>query len=422
MKKNNLMLLVALLTFIGMQAATYTVEQIPNVHVADSSQYVSNPDGILQPATVAQMNTLLRDIRRNTSAEAVAVVVDNIEGGDIDTFATDLFTEWGLGKSDNDNGLLIIMAKDLRRAAIRTGYGLEGVMPDIICAKIMREKMFPRFKEGDYDGGMLAATQTVTNILNNPANRDEILSGEKDADFADEEVSLAGFFKIVFGVSILITIFLLAVLVITIASNRKRTNPEKYRALNNLKPVFLALTFFGLGVPAIASIPLLLIMSRLRNMPHKCPQCGTAMKKVDEVHDNDFLDSAQDTEERLGTVDYDVWLCPNCGETDIEPFEKANTGFIRCEQCGGLTSRLSGVRILRNATTSHTGEGVKNYTCMHCGHVTGLRYSIPKVVAAPIILGGGGGHGHGGGGFGGGSFGGGFGGGMTGGGGASGGW
>lgn len=422
MKKNILLLLAAMLTFIGMHAATYTVEQIPNVHVADSSQYVSNPDGILQPATVAQMNALLRNIRRSTSAEAVAVVVDDIDGGDIDTFATELFTKWGLGKADNDNGLLILVAKDLRRATIRTGYGLEGVMPDIICAKILREKMFPRFKEGDFDGGMLAATQTVNNIIDNPANRDEILSGEKDADFRGEEADLGSFFKTVFAVSVMITLVLLAVLVITLMSNRKRTNPEKYRSLNTLKPVYLALTFFGLGVPALASVPLLLIMSRLRNMPHKCPRCGTAMKKVDEVLDNDFLDSAQDTEERLGSVDYDVWLCPSCGETDIEPFEKPNSGFVRCEQCGGLTSRLSGVRILRNATTSHTGEGVKNYTCMHCGHVTGLRYTIPMVAAAPIILGGGGGHRGGGGGFGGGSFGGGFGGGMTGGGGASGGW
>ena len=61
---------------------------------------------------MAQADAIMRDIRRSTSAEAVVVVVDDIEGGDIDSFATELFTKWGLGKSDVDNGLLILVAKD----------------------------------------------------------------------------------------------------------------------------------------------------------------------------------------------------------------------------------------------------------------------------------------------------------------------
>lgn len=418
--KRVLFLVTALIVaLLNVSAATYTVEQIPNVHVADSSQYVSNPDGILSHAAVNRMNAILRDVRRNTSAEVVAVAVDNIEGEDIDTFATELFSAWGVGKSDKDNGLLILMVKDIKRAALRTGYGLEGVLPDIICAKIIREKMSSPFRQGDYDGCMLGAVETVGNILMNPDVRDEILSGEEDADFAqNDDLDLKSFFKTVLGISAMIALILLGVLLLTLYNNRKRPNIEKYRALNNLKPLYLALTFFGLGIPAVASVPLLLMMKRLRNMPHKCPNCGTMMNKVDEVHDNDYLTPAQDTEEQIGTVDYDVWLCPNCGETDIEPYEKINSGYVRCEQCGGMTSRLSGVRVLREATTRHEGAGIKNYRCLNCGHVTGKTFIIP-MLAAPVILGGGGGgRGFGGGG---GSFGGGFGGGMTGGGGASGG-
>ena len=56
------------------------------------------------------------------------------------------------------------------------------------------------------------------------------------------------------------------------------------------------MTFFGLGVPAVASVPLLLAMQRYRNSARKpCPRCGTKMNKVDEVHDNDYLNQAQDT-------------------------------------------------------------------------------------------------------------------------------
>lgn len=408
---------------LSMGAATYTIDQIPNVHVADSSRYVSDPDGILSADALRQADTLMRDIRRTTSSEAVMVIVDDIDGGDIDTFATELFEKWGIGKSDLDNGLLVLVAKDLRRAAIRTGYGLEGVMPDIICAKILREKMFPHFREGDYDGGVVATASTIRNILVNPDIRDEILSGQADADFKrpDDDMDLRSFFSGYFMISGIITLILLLILVINVRALRNKDNHARYLALNHLKPVYLAMVFFGLGVPALAAIPLLLLMSRYRNTPRLCPRCGTKMKKVDEVHDNDYLTPAQDTEERIGSVDYDVWLCPACGETDIEPYIKSNSGYHRCEQCHGLTARLTRERLLRQPSTTHQGEGVKEYTCANCGHVTALPFYLPMIIAAPIV-GGRGGRGGGFGGFGGGSFGGGFGGGSTGGGGASGGW
>ena len=417
-------LLILLLTAIVATAATYTVDQIPNVHLADSTRFVSDPDGILSAKALAQTDAIMRDIRRQTSAEAVVVVVDDIDGGDIDSFATELFTKWGLGKSDVDNGLLILVAKNLRRAAIRPGYGLEGVLPDIICYRILRDKMFPAFRQGDYDKGIVEAASAIQNILTDPDAAEEIRSQQQDADFArhGDEVNLKSFFGTYFTISGVIALIMLAVLLTTLYHARKKSRHEKYMALDKLKPIYLALTFFGLGVPAAASVPLLLCMNRYRNSPRKCPRCGTMMNKVDEVHDNDYLSQAQDTEERIGSVDYDVWLCPSCGETDIEPYINANSGYSICELCHSRACRLTRERILRQPTTVSKGEGVKEYTCLNCGHINPRRFAIPMLVA-PIIVGGGRSRGGGGfGGFGGGIGGGGFGGGMTGGGGASGGW
>lgn len=421
--KHILALLTLLLLPVVAVAATYTVDQVPNVHLADSTRFVSDPDGILSAGALARADAIMRDIRRQTSAEAVVVVVGDIDGGDIDAFATDLFTKWGLGKSDVDNGLLILVAKDLRRAAIRPGYGLEGVMPDIVCAGILRNQMFPAFRQGDYDKGIIDAAETVKTILTDPDAAAEIRSAEADADFAskDDGEGLKAFFGTYFAISGCIAIVMLIVLVLTVRANRGRSKHDKYMALNSMKPVYLALTFFGLGLPVIASVPLLLMMSRYRNSSRKCPRCGIAMTKVDEVHDNDYLSQAQDTEERLGSVDYDVWLCPKCGETDIEPYVNANSGYSQCELCHSRACRLTRDRILRQPTTLSMGQGMKEYTCLNCGHVNSVLYDIPKLVAPVIITGGGrGGNGFGGGG--GGFGGGGFGGGMTGGGGASGGW
>ena len=413
-------ILTLFLAVFATAAATYTVDEVPNVHVADSSAYVCDPDGILSAQATAEINSLMRGIRRTTSAEPMVVIVDNIDPDDIDIFATELFEHWGLGKSDVDNGLLVLVAKDLRRAAIRPGYGLEGVLPDIVCAGILKNRMFPEFRNGDYSAGLVAASQAISSILTDPEAAAEFRSEQEDADFAAGRGEDVNFFRVYLIIACVIACGMLILLFMMLAKVRGKSRHDRYVELARLKPVYLALTFMGLGRPLVASLPLLIVLYHLRNAPHKCPRCGKAMKKVDEVHDNEYLTNSQDLEERIGSVDYDVWLCPSCGETDIEQYVNPSSGFRECEYCHTHASRLLRRRILRQPTTTSKGEGVNEYSCMHCGKITGVPFVIPMVVVPPVIISGG--NRGGGGGFGGGSFGGGFGGGSTGGGGASGGW
>lgn len=407
-------------------AKTYTVADIPNVQLADRSRYVSNPDGILSASTVEVLDKALANIRSTSSAEAVIVVVDDIEGGDIDTFATELFEAWGLGKTDKDNGLLVLVAKDLRRAAIRPGYGLEGVLPDIVCGRILREQMFPAFREGNYDAGVLAATERIATILTDPVAAEEIRSALPDNYGSEDSDDLHEFIVGWIAVSCFIAFVLLAILLGQLYAARGLSAREKYMRLVGLKPIALALSFVGLLIPLVVAIPLIILLNRWRNAPHKCSRCGHAMNKIDEVHDNDYLDRGQDLEERIGSVDYDVWRCPECGDTEIEQYVQHGTPFRRCDRCGHYTMRQSGERILRRPTATSKGVGEKTYTCLNCGNTHRESFEIEPDLsavaagaAAGALLGGRSG---GGGGFGGGSFGGGFGGGHTGGGGASGGW
>lgn len=144
------------------------------------------------------------------------------------------------------------------------------------------------------------------------------------------------------------------------------------------------------------------------------------MHKLDEATDNNYLTPAQDMEEHLNSVDYDVWLCDNCGEKDVIPYINRRSAYTVCPKCGARASVLSGNRILRQPTTHTEGQGVRIYSCRNCREQVFKPYSIAKLVSAPIVIfpGGGSGGGFGGGGFSGGSFGGG----GTSGGGASGGW
>ncbi len=175
----------------------------------------------------------------------------------------------------------------------------------------------------------------------------------------------------------------------------------------------------GLGVISWGAWWLMRRHTRLHR--HDCPNCGTTMHRVDEVHDNDYLTPAQDIEEKINSVDYDVWLCPKCNETDIIPYVNSSTNYTVCPNCGARADYLTANRVLRQPTTRYEGQGVRMYRCRNCGNTHNIPYTIAKTVEPPIMIipGGGGGRGFGGGGgFGGGSFGGG----MTGGGGASGGW
>ena len=72
--------------------------------------------------------------------------------------------------------MLVLISVGDRRAVIRTGYGAEGVLPDAIASGIIRNDMAPRFRQGDYEGGVIAAINTLSKVMTDPAARDELMS------------------------------------------------------------------------------------------------------------------------------------------------------------------------------------------------------------------------------------------------------
>ena len=406
-------------------AGEYTPTQVPDVHRANREDFVANPDGILSAATVAALNRQLAAMRTELTVEPMIVAVDRITDPDNpDQFATDLFGLWGLGKSDLDNGLLILIVYDEHSIVIRPGYGLEGVLPDITCGRIIREIFTPLASSGDIDGAILAATETVGRILSDPTTAEEYRSAQKDADRAGN-ASDDDPFTIYLLFSCILTGLMLIAFLVKIHSVRGKDDYDKYLALQSWKSVYLILTAAGMFIPLIASVPLILCLNNWRNKPRICPNCSARMGKVDEVHDNDYLTPAQDLEERIGSVDYDVWLCPECGETDILAYVLPSSTYTECEKCHARTARPTGYRVVQRPTQSRKGLAVKTYDCLNCHHHREEKIELPpdqtaaiaSAAAAASILGRGGSSG----GFGG-PIGGGFGGGATGGGGASGRW
>lgn len=419
--------LLSLMTTFGVAAMGYTVDQIPNVHVSDSTKFVSNPDGILSPETVASLNANIRRVWNQTSTEFVVVVVDQIDSDYIDGFATELFSKWKIGKRDNDNGVLFLVVKDMRRAVIRTGYGTEGVLPDIICGQILRNDVFPYFKEGNYNQGVIAGVDQIDKILSNPEYAAELKSKYANNAREDaEEMDFWTFMLCYLGFFILLSLFLYLI-IYSIYSKHKDMPSQSYSSLKKMVMPTLVVTALGFGTPYWVYARLKSMMNKVRNTPRNCPNCNTVMHKLDEESDNAYLNTAQDMEEQLNSVDYDVWLCPKCGETDIIPFVNEESQYEKCPKCGAKTCSPVSDRIVVRPTSTRPGKGIITYYCQHCRTYFNKEYNVPPTgadnaaaaAAAGALLGGALGRNSGGfGGFGGGSFGGG----RTGGGGASGGW
>ena len=164
--RNGLLGLLLLLCFVTVvEAKVYKVEDVPMVHLADRTRYVSNPDGILSSSSVATIDSLLYALEESTGIQVLVVVLGDIEGGDCFDFAYRLGKENGVGQKENDNGLVVLLSTGERYVQFATGYGLEGVMPDAICKRIQQQYMVEHFAGGDWDTGMVDGMRAVCGVL-----------------------------------------------------------------------------------------------------------------------------------------------------------------------------------------------------------------------------------------------------------------
>ncbi len=396
------------------------VKDIENVHVKNRTRYVSDMAGALSPSARAEADSLLAGMWRASSAEPVVVIVSDLEGEDIDDFATRLFTDWGIGKKDKDNGVLTLISINDRKVVIRTGYGAEGVLPDVIASNIIRHNIAPHFREGDYDGGVVEALGVMNSALTSDEAREELMS-----QYANDAGASSGdgdeLWQIYLGFCTFVGCGALLMVVLLYFTSRRLPTANAYAQLQKVKLPLLVATPLALLFPLPAFLLLVLLMRHVRLHKRLCPNCSTRMSRVDEDNDNNYLTPSQDAEERLDSVDYDVWLCPKCGETDIIPYVNPSKNYSVCPRCNARAAVLVNRRIIYRPTTTREGRGAEEFVCLNCRNRWDKPYTIPREALPPVIVGGIGGRGGGfggGGGFSGGSFGGG----MTGGGGASGGW
>lgn len=121
---------------------------------------------ILSDSEKQLLTKKLFEIHQQAKAQIGIIIVPTTGQEDIFDYAMRVAEAWKLGSAQNDNGLLITVAINDRRIQILTGYGLEGILPDIVLNRIIRESITPNFKEGHFVQGLFAGVEQIEHILN----------------------------------------------------------------------------------------------------------------------------------------------------------------------------------------------------------------------------------------------------------------
>lgn len=151
------------------QTNTTTPKQSTQAPVAADKLILNNPvideAKILSASDKQAIETKLRSLNDRGLAQAAVVIVPTTNGEDIFDYSMKVADRWKLGKKDTDQGLLMVVAVNDRKMYILTGYGLEGTIPDAVAKRIISDDITPRFKQGDYAGGITAGINRIEERL-----------------------------------------------------------------------------------------------------------------------------------------------------------------------------------------------------------------------------------------------------------------
>ena len=142
-------------------AAGKNFRQLPTLNAP-----IIDQANILSASEKQQLEDQIRKIYNQGKAQIGIIIVSTTGQESIFDFAMRVAEQWKLGSAKQDNGLLIAVAVNDRRIHIATGYGLEGVLPDIIASRIIRNQITPAFKNGQYGQGLISGVNEIENILN----------------------------------------------------------------------------------------------------------------------------------------------------------------------------------------------------------------------------------------------------------------
>ena len=165
-----------LLTLFAIVLSSTIFADIP----APTNKFVNDFASVMTTEQAIELECALRLYNDSTSTQLCVVTVESLDDLTPAEYAQQLGEKWGVGQVGKDNGVIILVKKKTEESGgdvfIATGYGVEGLLPDAICKRIIERTMIPKLKEGDYHGAIVDAISEIQKYLSVEFIADEINS------------------------------------------------------------------------------------------------------------------------------------------------------------------------------------------------------------------------------------------------------
>lgn len=140
---------------LGTARAAETLPPAPGAYFNDYA-------GVVAKESVNRLNASLEQYEKDTSIQLVVAVFPKLpDNAALEDYTEKIFQAWKVGQKGKDNGAILFVFTQSRRLRIEVGYGLEGVLTDALCKRVIEEQITPRFRQGDYTGGLTAGTMAL---------------------------------------------------------------------------------------------------------------------------------------------------------------------------------------------------------------------------------------------------------------------
>ena len=156
--------LLALLT--GWVLPALVLPALALVAVPQLTGRVVDQTGTLSSGDMAELAGKLADLEKRKGSQIAVLIVPTTDGEPIEQFSLRVAEAWKIGRKKIDDGALLVVAKNDRRLRIEVGYGLEGALTDVTSKRIIDEDITPKFKEGDFAGGISAGIGRLIGLVN----------------------------------------------------------------------------------------------------------------------------------------------------------------------------------------------------------------------------------------------------------------